>query len=112
MKKISISAKYYLTGLLVIIVLPVIILVLYEWLAGGVLNGLAGSWRKAAVHPDIFLLFIDPIILLSGYVLLIYFFRRYKAESRSVLSSMLAYLVFIIATVITALGVFWKALTT
>lgn len=33
--RLSVSTRYYLSGLLVIIVIPIVILELYDWLAGG-----------------------------------------------------------------------------
>lgn len=76
------------------------------------LNGLAGGWRKAIVNPDIFLLFVNPVLLVSGYVLLFYYFQMYMEEDRGVISKALASIVLTIATVVVLAGVFWKALTT
>lgn len=104
--------RYYLSGLLVVVIIPVVIIVLYQWLAGGVFNGIAGSWREATVNPDVFLLLINPMLLCLGYALLIYSFLKYKKERKSLLSKILAYLVLVIATAVVAVGVFWKALTT
>ena len=112
MNRMSISKKYYLTGLWVIVLLPVVIVALYEWLAGGMLNGIAGSWHRAIVNPNVFLLFINPVLLLSGYALLIYFFRKYKKQKNSTLNSLFVYVILAVATVVVFVGVFWKALTT
>lgn len=112
MSRLNMSTKYYLTGLLVIIIIPVIIIALYEWLAGGVFNGLAGSWRQPIINPDIFLLFVNPVLLLMGYALLVHFFHEHKRESRNAFSRALSWLVFIVATVTVIVGVSWKVLTT
>ena len=112
MSKLSVSAKYYLTGFLVIIVVPVIILALYEWLAGGILNGIAGSWREAIINPDILLLFINPVLLLLSYSLLIYFFRQYMRGTVTSIGKIPAVIAFGLATIVVLTGVFWKMLTT
>lgn len=110
----SVRGKYYTTGFIVIIILPIVIVALYEWLGGGVLNGLAGSWRESMIDPDILLLFINPAILLIGYGVLLKLFKRYLGESAgaSVLGRIFAWSVFTLATVVVVTGVFWKFLTT
>ena len=112
MNNLNVATKYYLTSFLVIVVVPVTVIVLYEWLTGGVLNGVAGSWREATVSPDIFLLFINPLLLLSGYALLIHYFRKHIYTKNGTLSKTPALVVFVVATAVVLVGVFWKALTT
>lgn len=110
MGKLSTSVKYYLTGLGVIIVVPVVLIMLYEWLAGGVLNGTAGSWRKEIINPNFLLSFVNPVVLLVGYGLLFYLFRQHAKEKTA--NRFFASLVLVLATIVVLIGVFWKVLTT
>lgn len=107
----GVATKYYLTAFVVIVVLPAVLIALYEWLAGGILNGLAGSWREAVIHPDIFLLFINPLLLAGGYGLLILRLRQYTKEEKSRTVRFFASLVFAVATITVLVGVFWKVMT-
>lgn len=76
------------------------------------MNGVTGSWREAVINPDILLLFVNPLLLLGGYGLLIYFFRCYMGSKKAVISKVFAVTIFALATVVVVLGVFWKAFTT
>ncbi len=95
-----------------IIIAPVILLVLYENLAGGLLNGLAGYWREYIVAPDVFLLFINPVVLLSTYFLVIVSCRNYLSRKIPLATRLLIICLIVISTLVTAIGTFWKVITT
>lgn len=112
MNKINKSNHFYLTSLLVIVIIPVILISLYEWLAGGVFNGLAGSWREEIINPNILLLIVNPAVLLAGYLVQFTQLRRYIAINDNSIKILIARIVFLVATVIVLVGIFWKAITT
>lgn len=104
---------FYIFSFVVIFLAPIILIFLYDWLAGGVFNGLAGSWEDPIISPDIFLLAINPIVLILLYILLIQQFRKYFDQNRENLTKrILAAVVLMIATTTVILGIFWKILTT
>ena len=69
---------FYKLSFVVIFLAPIILVFLYDRLAGGVFNGLAGSWKDPVISPDIFLLAINPIVLTLLYILLVKQFRKLR----------------------------------
>lgn len=107
------KSHFFTLSFVVIFLAPIILIFLYDRLAGGVFNGLAGSWEDPIINPDIFLLTVNPIVFTLLYILLVKHFRIYFDQNRqSLTKTTLAIAVLIIATAIVATGVFWKLFTT
>lgn len=116
MNKKNLGVSYYLMCAMEIVVIPIVLIEVYDKFGGGLLRGFAGSGggndAPAVIDPDILLIFLNPALLIAGYALLVYFFRRYTAEKISKINKAIAILFLCIASVIMAVGVFWRAITT
>lgn len=108
----SSKQHFYILSFVVIFLAPIILIFLYDWLAGGVFNGLAGSWKEPIINPDIFLMAINPIVFILLYILLVKHFRIYfDQNSQNLTKKVLAIVVLLIATATVMFGIFWKTLT-
>ena len=105
--------RFWTLGLAVIVVIPLFLIAIYELLGGGVLNGLAGSWRQSLIDPDLLLLVLNPVLMVSAYLLLCFQFKSYvQRNKRNYLKLLFSIVLMILSTLSVTVVVFWKAITT
>ena len=105
--------RFWTLGLVVIIVIPLFLIAIYELLGGGVWNGLAGSWRQSLIDPDLLLLVLNPVLMVSAYLLLCFQFKSYvQRNKRNYLKLLFSIALMILSTLSVIVVVFWKAITT
>ena len=105
--------RFWTLGLAVIIVIPLFLIAIYEVLGGGVWNGLAGSWRQSLIDPDLLLLVLNPVLMVSAYLLLCFQFKSYvQLNKRNYLKLLFSIVLMILSTLSVTVVVFWKAITT
>ena len=106
------SMQFYVIALLLIFVIPLLLIFSYEWLGGGILNGLGGSWRTPVINPDILLLgyaIIEAVL----YIGLCFAYKNYlnlhKTETGKLIA---ATTLLVLATAVSLTVIFWKMFTT
>lgn len=95
------------------ILLPIVFILIYEYFAGGVLNGFWGQYSRGVVDGEILTTVIYPISIIVAYALLLYSFKVHVQSIRSNHASMvLPVIAVIIATAVTTVIAVWRLVTT
>lgn len=105
------DVRYYLMALIVVIAVPIALLITYDQLAGGLLNGLWGSWRRGVVHPNLLLWIVNPLIIISSYCVFLWSARGYISSTRrDTRLRVVAWSVAIVTTIIVLVMLVWPIL--
>jgi hypothetical protein len=104
--------KLYIAIVVNVIFTPGLLVFIYDKFAGGLLNGLGGSWREGIVSPNVLLYFVNPLLLALSYYFSFKQFKLYMQERPNITAIIFAVILLVIATLITLVGVFWALLTT
>lgn len=96
-----------------IVILPMMFIIIYEYFAGGVLNGFWGQYSRGVVDGEILTTVIYPISIIAAYALSLYSFKVHVPNIRSTNASIALPVVgVVIATIVTAIIVLWRLVTT
>lgn len=95
------------------ILLPIVFIVIYEYFAGGVLNGFWGQYSRGVVDGEILTTVIYPVSIIVAYALLLYSFKVHVQNIRSNHASMILPVIgVVVATAVTTVIVVWRLVTT
>lgn len=109
----KVKRNFYIVFFLLVVILPCVFLIIYEQFAGGVFNGFWGQYKRGVVEGSELTSMVYPLVTIGAYGLLAYYFKSYIGFLRSARMNIMGpVLMFIIATVIVAIMIFWRPLTT
>ena len=91
---------------------PAAALYTYENFAGGLLNGIGNHWEQSSVDGNLSVQFIYPLVAIVFYALFAMQFRKVLKYNKSDIDAGRIWILFTIATAMTLVVVFWKAITT
>lgn len=103
---------FFILVILIILVVPLLLISSYEWLGGGILNGIWGSWRTAIIDPSLLLVIGASSEAILFFVLCFVYTKYLKFHRKKTLQLALATGLVILAAAVTLVMVFWRTIKT
>ena len=109
----SLANGFYLLFVTQSLGVPILLVLLYDKLAGGILNGFWGVYKQGVIDGDVLLIWVNPIIMLVAYGLLMFQLKKFtEIKVKNKTEAFFIFFLAMIATTIALLTVFWKVFTT
>lgn len=99
---------YYLIFSISVVWAPLTYVVIYEQLAGGILNGFGGVYEKGTLSGEDLVSIVFPLLSLCIYGIILYRFIKYKKSSKIGAG---AYLALVLSSLATVMVVSWSYIT-